>query len=151
MAESTNDLSTADVLELVARADQAMEAKLGKMLTPKARRAGGEEHREQLRQLLAVASPQHGQDVMLHRMRPEDLYVGRSLSFMGSIVAKSEVARLGGKMPGWPLSNKQRAYNFLDILGIRRPATPGKPTPFDELELTPGTVVKPASGSGSLG
>ena len=151
MPEPAKDLSTADVLDLVARADQAMEAKLGKMLTPRARRAGGEDHREQLRQLLDAASPHHVRDVMLHRMRAEKLYVGRSLSFMGSIVAKTEVGRLGGKLPGWPLSNKQRAYDFLDILGIRRPATPGKPTPFEELELTAGTVVKPARGSGSLG
>ena len=151
MPEPAKDLSTAEVLDLVARADQAMEAKLGKMLTPRARRAGGEDHREQLRQLLDAASPHHVRDVMLHRMRAEKLYVGRSLSFMGSIVAKTEVGRLGGKLPGWPLSNKQRAYDFLDILGIRRPATPGKPTPFEELELTAGTVVKPARGSGSLG
>lgn len=151
MAESADELSTEEVLELMARADQAMETKLGQMLTPRARRAGGTEHRKQLRRLLDVASAHHVRDVLLHRMRREKMFVGRSLSFMGSLVANTEVSRLGGALPGWMLNNKQQAFEFLDILDIRRPASPGRPTPFDQLELTPGTVVKPASGSGSLG
>lgn len=151
MPSSSEELDPTQVLELVQRADQALQGTLSKMLAPKARREGGEEHREQLRQLLAVASPHHVRDVMLHRMRQEKMYVGRGLSFMGSVVAKTEVGRLGGRLPGWPLSNKQRAFEFIDLLGVRRPSTPGAPTPFDDLELTPGTVVKPARGSGSLG
>lgn len=150
-ANSAGDLNPAEVLELVHRADHELQRTLSKMLAPKARREGGEEHREQLRQLLAVASPHHVRDVMLHRMRMEKMYVGRGLSFMGSIVAKTEVGRLGGRLPGWPLSNKQRAFEFIDGLGVRRPGTPGAPKPFEELKLTPGTVVKPARGSGSLG
>lgn len=151
MAESVEEMSTEEVLELVARADQAMETKLGQMLTPRARRVGGTEHREQLRQLLDVASAHHVRDVLLHRMRREKMFVGRSLSFMGSLVAKTEISRLGGALPGWSLNNKQQAFEFLDLLDIRRPASPGAPKPFAELTLSPGTVVKPATGSGSMG
>lgn len=151
MADPVDQMSTEEVLELVSRADQALETKLAQMLTPRARRAGGAEHREQLRQLLDVASPHHVRDVLLHRMRREKMFVGRSLSFMGSLVAKTEVSRLGGALPGWSLNNKQQAFEFLDILDIRRPASPGAPRPFAELALTPGTVVKPAAGSGSMG
>jgi hypothetical protein len=151
MAESKDQMSTEEVLELVTQADRAMETKLGQMLAPRARRLGGAEHREELSRLLAVASPHHVRDVLLHRMRREKMFVGRSLSFMGSLVAKTEVSRLGGPLPGWSLNNKQQAFEFLDILEVRRPASPEAPRAFADLPLTPGTVVKPASGSGSMG
>ncbi len=151
MPQSQALLSAAEVLDLIHRADRAMLRKLGNMLTPKVRREGGEEHREQLRELLAVASPHHVRDVMLHRMRQENMFVGRGLSFMGSIVAKTEVARLGGRIPGWPLSDKRAGFEFIDLLDERRPKTLAQPAPFADLDLKPGAVVKPERGSGSKG
>lgn len=151
MSESEKELTVDEVLELMQQADTAMRATLGRMLTPRARREGGQEHREQLRKLLSAASPHHVRDVMLHRMAREKMYVGRSLSFMSSIVAKTEVARLGGPLPGWTLQDKQRSFEFMDLLDIRRPDSTGAVLPFAELDLLPGTVVKPAQGSGSMG
>lgn len=143
--------SADEAIELMRQADQAVSQALGKMLSPRAMNAGGEEHLRQLRELLAVASPHHVRDVQLHRMRSKKLYVGRGLSFMGSIVAKTEVARLSGSLPGWPLTNKQAGFEFIDILDVRRPATPSRAKPMADIELRPGTVVKPAAGSGSKG
>ncbi|WP_300345379.1 ATP-grasp fold amidoligase family protein [Nesterenkonia sp.] len=147
------DLSPQEVIELMHTADDAMRRTLGKMLAPRAMRQGGDEHIDELRKLLAVASPHHVRDIVLHRMRPKKLFVGRGLSFMGAIVAKTEAARLTskGSLPGWILSNKQSAYEFMDILDIRRPRTPDSAKPMSEIELTPGTVIKPTAGSGSKG
>jgi hypothetical protein len=84
-------------------------------------------------------------------MRQEKMYVGRGLSFMGSIVAKTEVGRLGGRLPGWPLAVTSTGSEFIDLLNVRRPATYTRGVRFADLELTPGTVVKPDRGSGSFG
>lgn len=151
MSETEEEFTSEEVLELIERTDTAMQATLSRMLTPSARRAGGAEHREQLNKLLDVASPHHVRDVMLHWMAKEKMFVGRSLSFMNSIVAKTEVARLGGRMPGWALQDKQSSFEFMDLLEIRRPEAPDTTLPFNDLELVPGTVVKPAKGSGSMG
>lgn len=151
MSETEKELTAEEVIELMDRADEAMRSTLCRMLTPQARREGGEEHREQLRKLLSVASPHHVRDVMLHRMSREKMYVGRSLSFMNSIVAKTETSRIGGRLTGWTLNDKQSAYDFVDLLRVRRPALFGPSRPLADLELTPRTVVKPVSGSSSLG
>ncbi|WP_022872423.1 ATP-grasp fold amidoligase family protein [Nesterenkonia alba] len=151
MAAEEDQLTPEELVDLVHHTDEQMRRTLGRMLAPRARREGGEEHIEQLRQLLAVASPHHVKDVMLHRMRQEKLYVGRGLSFMGHIVAKTEVARLGGRLPARSLTDKQPGFEFIDTLGMRRPATDGVSRPFAEVEITPGTVIKPARGSGSKG
>lgn len=151
MSEPEKDLSPEEVLDLVTRADEAMRTTLDRMLSPKARREGGQEHREQLRQLLSAASAHHVRDVMLHRMAREKMFVGRSLSFMNSVVSKTETSRLGGKLTGWTLNEKQGAYDFIDLLGVRRPTVYGPTRPLAELELIPGTVIKPVSGSSSIG
>ncbi|GFZ84616.1 ATP-grasp fold amidoligase family protein [Nesterenkonia alkaliphila] len=143
--------SAQEAIELMRRADQAVQRSLSRMLSPEALQNGGEEHLAQLRELLSVASPRHVRDVQLHRMRKHKLYVGRSLSFMGSIVAKTEVGRLSGSLPGWVLTKKHIGYEFMDILDVRRPETFGPAKPFKDVQLTAGTVIKPSAGSGSKG
>lgn len=72
-------------------------------------------------------------------------------SFRGSLTKRVRQKQQIGLLPEYLLEDKQKAYQFIDRLGVRRPETiEGDFTAID-VPKKEGTVIKPVDGAGSRG
>lgn len=72
-------------------------------------------------------------------------------SFRASLNMRIRQQQLSGTLPEWMLDDKQRAYDFIDRLGFRRPWAAEESYTASELPKMHSVVIKPAAGAGSRG
>lgn len=77
--------------------------------------------------------------------------IGSAASFREALTRSTRRRQLSGLRQELELNSKARGYRFVKRLGISHPKVLKKATPFDQIELTPGTVLKPVNGSSSNG
>jgi hypothetical protein len=74
----------------------------------------------------------------------------RTLSSRSLLAVQSERA-CGKQLPEWRLNHKATGFRFADALRVHRPALLISGRRMVDLDLQPNSVVKPASGAGSVG
>lgn len=100
---------------------------------------------------LEIALPTDLSHRQLTRIRNKGMDVPRALSFQAALVRAWATHKRGANLPGVELDNKMVAYDFIDRLGVRRPAGSAVSYPLAELQFeTPG-VVKASKATGSKG
>ncbi|HEY4599684.1 MAG TPA: ATP-grasp fold amidoligase family protein [Cerasibacillus sp.] len=73
-------------------------------------------------------------------------------SFRGSLNRRMREKQLAHEpLPEWLLDDKQKAYTFVEQLGIRTPWVADTTYKLEDLPTREGVVIKPADGAGSRG
>lgn len=72
-------------------------------------------------------------------------------SFQQLLVQATRRRQLFNYQPEWKLNNKRYAYEFVDRLGINRPAVYTFNLPLSDIQVRPRSVLKPENGSSSSG
>lgn len=109
---------------------------------------------EWLQEVKALADripPQHLTHPIMRQLERHRIMVGRSASFHNFMVEQSERRKLRIPELGWLLNDKITAYQFIDRLGVRRPAGSLAPSLYREIEWQYPGVLKAASGTGGRG
>lgn len=109
------------------------------------------EWKRRMQNVLDFVSPVHLPHSFLRTIEHRKLSVRRGLSFKAFMVQESENRRLGLEPTSWLLDQKLAAYNFIDELKVRRPASELEARTLDELSLEPPMVVKPRRSTGAKG
>src|SRR5699024_766673 len=81
----------------------------------------------------------------------DPLSLGPAASFRGSLNIRMRQKQLSETLPEWLLDDKQAAFEFADLLNIKRPWASAKPYTISELPKKESIVIKPADGAGSRG
>jgi len=103
-------------------------------------------------EIAACLKPSEVDHALLKRARRGGR-LSRLASFRGSMALRTRQRWLVGKSGNheWQLDNKRGAFEFMDLLNIRRPDVSPSPSRLAELNVEAGVVVKPASGQLSRG
>src|SRR5699024_3357377 len=97
-------------------------------------------------------SPHHLSHAVLRRIERNRLSVSRSISFRAKIHEMSEARNLKGLLrPSWRLDTKNRAYDFADAIGARRPDSDKDSYKFSDVPKRFPSVLKATRATGSRG
>ncbi len=72
-------------------------------------------------------------------------------SFRASLTMRMRQKQLVDSLPEWVVDDKERAYAFMDKLGVRRPWTSPEKYTYANIPEKSGVVIKPVDGAGSRG
>ncbi|GAB3063600.1 ATP-grasp fold amidoligase family protein [Salinicoccus sesuvii] len=89
--------------------------------------------------------------MMREAFKDKPLTLKHATSFRASMNMRIRKSQLVGELPEYALDNKQKAYDFVDLLNVDRPWISDQTYAVDQLSFKAGTVVKPADGAGGRG
>lgn len=107
---------------------------------------------EELGQLVSEAYPDHITHIMLRHIAKRKVLLERSVSFHSLMMQAAAEKHFRMSDYSWKLDDKKKAYDFSDLINVRRPDSDPTLSKFDEInEPTKPTVIKPAAGTGARG
>ena len=115
------------------------------------RKGNREERREGLKTVLAGLKIEEFSEFLVKRSRQLKIPLEGAASFKASLTMRTKMRELGGFAPEWKLNHKVNSYQFVDLLGVRRPRRLGKYYRCCQLPLEEKIVVKPLREAGSAG
>ena len=108
--------------------------------------------RQRLKELSKVVKKEYLSHKFVKRFERKKLYINNAISFKEIMAEKSVMRRLGHKENAWKLDKKNKAYPFMESIGLRVPKSDPNIYKLSDLkEPSKPAVIKPTRSTGSAG